>query len=270
MVVAGPGTGKTEFLVRRVEHIVANRLASRDQIVVLSFSRRASGDLRRRIEARLGATGVPIDVTTFHSLALRLVEAGADGKRPTPLTTPEQVRVVARTLAREDPEDWPVTYRGILETPPFATEVADFLMRCSERLLSPDDLSSRAAERSDWRGLPGLYRRYLDHLSEIDRTDYGVLLATAVGLLREAEGRDLASRYRYVVVDEYQDTSPAQAEIARLLAVNGNLTVAGDPYQSIYSFRGAELRNIADFSRDHPETRRIVLDTSFRLSLIHI
>jgi superfamily I DNA/RNA helicase/RecB family exonuclease len=265
IVVAGPGTGKSEFLVRRAHHIVSSGLARRDEIVVLSFSRRASGDLRSRIDDALGAFGVPIDATTFHSLSIRLQEAASDGVRPTPLTTPEQVRVVARILAGEDPENWPLPYRGILETPAFAAEAADFLMRCSERLLTPEGLAERARERADWRGLPGLYKRYLDHLSEIGRTDYGVLLSSAVEMLRSDEGHELATSYRYVIVDEYQDTSPAQAAIADLLAVNGNLTVTGDPYQSIYSFRGAEVRNVADFTARHPNATRIVLDTSFRV-----
>lgn len=266
IVVAGPGTGKTEFLVRRVEHILAGGQARRDEIVVLSFSRRASGDLRRRIEESLGATGIPIDTTTFHSLALRLLEASSDGKRPIPLTTPEQVDVVAGVLSSENPDDWPPIHREILKTPAFAAEVADFLMRCSERLLNPDDLVARADERTDWRGLPGLYRRYLEHLRRVERTDYGVLLASAVELLDSEQGRELAGRYRYVLVDEYQDTSPAQAAIANLLSYpNGNLTVTGDPYQSIYSFRGAELRNVADFTAQHPGASRIVLETSFRV-----
>lgn len=209
---------------------------------------------------------MPLDTTTFHSLALRLLETASQGGPPTPLTTPEQVSVVAEILEDEDPVDWPITYRGILSTPAFAAEAADFVMRCSERLLSPDDLAVRAAERADWRGLPGLYRRYLDRLREIDRTDYGVLLVSAVDLLRSADGRRLTDQYRYVLVDEYQDTSPVQAEIATLLAQSsGNLTVTGDPYQSIYSFRGAELRNIADFTTTHPNSTRYVLSQSFRV-----
>jgi superfamily I DNA/RNA helicase/RecB family exonuclease len=157
-------------------------------------------------------------------------------------------------------------YRGILSSPAFASEVADFLMRCSERLLSPDELEERASARADWRGIPGLFRRYRQTLDESRRTDYGTMLVSAVALLHSAEGRALAENYRYVVVDEYQDTSPVQAEIARLLALpSGNLTVAGDPYQSIYSFRGAELRNIARFGVDHPDARRIVLGRSLRV-----
>jgi superfamily I DNA/RNA helicase/RecB family exonuclease len=266
MVVAGPGTGKTEFLVRRVCLLIESGQARRDQVALLTFSRRAAGDIRRRVDRALGGGGMPIGSSTFHSLALRLLEARPDADRPIPLTTPEQIGLVAELLASEDAEQWPVLYRGILGTSAFAGEVADFLMRCSERLLSPEDLEDRAATRADWRGIPGLFRRYRLALGERGRTDYATLLVSAVDLLGRPDGQELARQYRYVLVDEYQDTSPVQAEIARLLALpHGNVTVAGDPYQSIYSFRGAEVRNIAAFSEQHPETRRIVLGRSLRV-----
>jgi superfamily I DNA/RNA helicase/RecB family exonuclease len=266
IVVAGPGTGKTEFLIERVCHLVEAGQARRDQIVLLTFSRRAAGDVRRRVEQALGGGGLPIAASTFHSLALRLLEAGPEPERPVPLTTPEQIALVGRLLADENPESWPVLYRGILGSPAFAGEVADFLMRCSERRLSPEDLEEKAASRADWRGLPGLFRRYRDRLAGTGRTDYATLLVSATHLLDTPDGQKLADQFHYVLVDEYQDTSPVQAEMARLLAVpHGNLTVAGDPYQSIYSFRGAEVRNIAAFSEDHPEARRIILGKSLRV-----
>ena len=265
IVVAGPGTGKTEFLVRRVAHLLESGTTRPEGIVVLSFSRRASARLDERIDQTRDAAGVPVDVGTFHSLALRLIEAATGGQRPVPLTTPEQVGLVRGILSDEDPRSWPLIYRGILDTQPFAAEVADFLLRCSERLLGPDDLAERARERADWRGLAGLYTRYLARLSQLGRTDYGVLLSQAVDLLSSEQGRALAAGFSYVIVDEYQDTTPAQAEMAELLASgHGNLTVAGDPYQSIFSFRGAEVRNVAAFS-DHPGTRRFVLGQSFRV-----
>jgi superfamily I DNA/RNA helicase/RecB family exonuclease len=264
IVVAGPGTGKTEFLVRRVGHILETGAAAPTGVVMLSFSRRATAKLKGRIESEVGATGVPVDVTTFHSLALRLIESATAGERPIPLTTPEQVGLVRQILAEEDPGAWPLTYRGILDSPAFSAEVADFLLRCSERLLSPEDLETRARERADWRGLPGLFKRYLRRLSDLGRTDYGVLLTRAVDLLRTGSGPALDG-LSYVLVDEYQDTTPAQAAMAELLATeHGNLTVAGDPYQSIFSFRGAELRNVAEFSK-HPGTKRYVLAKSFRV-----
>ena len=227
---------------------------------MLSFSRRATGRLKARIEETLDSSSVPVDVSTFHSLALRLTEAANPDGRPIPLTTPEQVATVRALLGREDPTNWPIPYRGILDSQPFAAEVSDFLLRCSERLLSPTDLAELAEERADWRGLPGLYRQYLSHLQEIGRTDYGVLLTSAVEIL---DASDDLHDFRYVLVDEYQDTSPAQARMAQLLARKGHITVAGDPYQSIYSFRGAELRNIADFVDS--KTKTWILAQSFRV-----
>lgn len=266
IVVAGPGTGKTEFLVRRVAHILDSGRARRDQIVVLCFSRRAAASLRSRVEEAAGGGGVPVDVSTFHSLALRLSEELKGDGAPVPLTTPEQVKLVASVLASENPDAWPLTYRGILDSPSFSAEVADFLMRCSERLLTPDDLASMAETRDDWRALPSLYARYLEELRRLGRTDYAVLISDIVATLAVGEGDEISSRYRYVLVDEFQDTTPAQAEMARLLSLDhGNLTVAGDPYQSIYSFRGSELRNVAGFSETNPRARRIVLTESFRV-----
>jgi superfamily I DNA/RNA helicase/RecB family exonuclease len=265
LIVAGPGTGKTEFLVRRVCHIVDTGLARPAEVIVLSFSRRASARLKRRIEEAVGAATVPIDVATFHSLALRIMETVSGGARPVPLTTPEQVAMVRMVLAGEDPDDWPVAYRGILTSHAFSEEVADFLLRCSERLLTPADLAERAAERADWRGLPGLYGRYLEQLADTARTDYGVLLANAVDILAGENGDEISDAFQYVLVDEYQDTTPAQAAMASLLASgHGNLTVTGDPYQSIFSFRGAELRNIAVFA-EADDVKRIILAHSFRV-----
>lgn len=266
LVVAGPGTGKTEFLINRVSHLIKSGLAARDEILALTFSRRAAGDLRTRIEDSVGGSTTPIAATTFHSMALRLIETISSGERPAPLTTPEQVALVRELLQSEDSSRWPITYQGVLGSAGFAEEVADFLMRCAERLLFPSDLAEKASQRADWKGLPGFYQRYLDVMNERNRIDYGSLLVRAVTALGTDDGRAIAEGYRYVLVDEYQDTSPAQAEIARLVAApHGNLTVTGDPYQSIYSFRGAELRNIEDFQRSHPGLNRIVLEQSLRV-----
>ncbi len=260
LVVAGPGTGKTEFLIRRIAHLIQSEQVRPETIAMLSFSRRATGRLKARIEERLDSSSVPVDVSTFHSLALRLSEAASPEGRPVPLTTPEQVATVRSLLRKEDPGAWPLPYRGILDTHPFAAEVSDFFLRCSERLPTPSQLAQLAAERADWKGLPELYARYLDHLADIGRTDYGVLLTQAVELL-QTSGH--LHEFRYVLVDEYQDTSPAQAKMAQLLAREGNITVAGDPYQSIYSFRGAELRNIADYIDG--ATKTWILGKSFRV-----
>ncbi|MFQ5947563.1 MAG: ATP-dependent helicase, partial [Acidimicrobiia bacterium] len=188
------------------------------------------------------------------------------------LTGPEQVAMVRRLLGDEDPADWPASFRGLLPTQTFANEVTDFLLRCQEQLIDASELERRAADRADWRRLPAFLDRYLAALTEQGRIDYGTLQAQAVLLLDDPEVQQrVGGQYRYLLVDEYQDTTIAQARLLeRLYLTHRNLTVAGDPYQSIYSFRGTELHNIGDFperftdSKGEP-ARRLVLTTSFRV-----
>lgn len=273
LVVGGPGSGKTEFLVRRAHHLVDTGV-SPDQIALLSFSRRGAADLRRRVERELDRSYTRIPASTFHSLALHIVEAhGGEGDwpaTPTPLTGPEQVALVAEVLAGESPADWPKPFQPLLATPPFAAEVTDFCLRAAERLIGPDELE--AFGRADWRGLPGFMRRYRRALVDRGRIDYGSLQTEAVLLLaKPSVAEALAASVRYVLVDEYQDTTVAQAAMLDgLVAGHGNITAAGDPYQSVYSFRGAEVSNVADFPTRFGDVgdegpRRIVLTTSLRV-----
>lgn len=277
LVVAGPGAGKTEFLVRRALHLIQARGVAPEHLLLLSFSRRGAADLRTRVTAGLARPFTAIPASTFHSFALRLVEAYAarlPGWKTAPslLTGPEQVALVARLLTDEAPGHWPVSLRGLLPTQTLAREVADFVLRCQEHLVNSEDLAARAGERADWRALPGFLERYQAALVAEQRIDYGTLQATALELLDDPEVRDqVAARSRYLLVDEYQDTTVAQARLLqRLYLPHRNLTVAGDPYQSVYSFRGAALANVADFPRSFPDAaghpaRRIVLTTSFRV-----
>jgi superfamily I DNA/RNA helicase/RecB family exonuclease len=274
LVVAGPGTGKTEFLVRRARFLLASGRAEPGQILVLTFSRRAAADLARRIAAQ-GGSQVP--ASTFHSFAHRLLELSGRAafgwsEVPSLLTSPEQVALVAELLAAEDPGDWPLSFRGLLRSPSFAEEIADFVLRCQERLLGPAQLAVLAADHPPWRAIPGFLQRYTSELARRHRLDYGGLLAAAVACAGDRSVQPgLTGQFRFVLVDEYQDTSIAQAALLdRLTIPHRNLTVAADPYQSVYSFRGAEIGNVAEFPdrfRDpagHP-ARRWVLSTSFRV-----
>ena len=275
IVVGGPGTGKTEFLVRRAIHLINAVALPASRLLVLSFGRRGTADLDERIGAKLGGSISRIDVSTFHSLASRIVKShsGAVGwpQPPQILTGPEQIELVQRLLAGIDRAAWSPAFRGLLGSPTFAREVSDFILRTKEQVLSVDGLAKRAADRDDWRGLPEFVARYDAELRRIGRIDYGTLLAEAVNIL-ETQGshRTLEGRATYVLVDEYQDTTSAQARLLELIAGDGdNLTVAADPYQSIYSFRGADLHNVDRFPARFGDTAgrpaaRIVLTTSFR------
>jgi len=274
VVVGGPGSGKTEFLVRRAIHLIDVAGVPASALVVLGFGRRGTADLDGRIHVGLRGSRAQVPVSTFHSLAARIVERHAADtgweRPPQVLTGPEQVDLVRRLLAGGNRAHWSPAYRGLLGSTTFAREVTDFILRSREQVLSADEISALCRDRDDWRGIPEFMDAYDAALRSEARIDYGTLLAEAVGMIEG--GRDLgtAGQERFVLVDEYQDTTEAQARLLAALAGDGgNLTVAGDPYQSIYSFRGADLNNIQNFTsrfrdRTEAEGRRFVLTTSFR------
>lgn len=269
MVLAGPGTGKTEFLARRVARLIDSGVPA-SAIVVLTFSRRAAAELESRINRLIERPTSGASASTFHSFAQRIVEtsrAASGLSLPVLMTGPEQVRLVRELLAEEDPGRWPASFRPLLTTDTFASEVADFIMRCHERLLTPQHLTELAEQRADWRALPEFLSTYRNALTDQGRIDYAALLFDAVAHVADT---DLASQFHYVIVDEYQDTSPAQARLAETVAAHhGNLTVAADPHQSIYSFRGADLTSVEQFP-DRVATwempvQTVRLDRSFRV-----
>lgn len=277
IIVAGPGTGKTEFLVRRFIELTGERNVPAEQIGMLTFSRRAASDLKRRVLSHLDRSTTQVPASTFHSLAFRLLERHGQAamgweEMPSLLTGPEQVSMVAGLLSSEDPGKWPVLFRPLLESVTFAEEVADFIMRSREHLLSDADLRLLAEGRDDWRALPDFIERYTAELKTRGRLDYGSLQMLAVDLLQDIEVRaEVAEQFQYLLVDEYQDTTAAQSEmLLRLSAARRNITVAADPYQSVYSFRGAELHNVVEFparftNLDGTPAARMILTTSFRV-----
>ncbi len=270
IIVGGPGTGKTEFLVRRAAELLARDGIATDSLLILSFGRRGVADLRERIRHTVGSIG-DLDVTTFHSYALRLIETYGEAlgwdRATQVLTGPEQLALVGELLEQDDPPSWSAAYRGILRTRTFAQELTDFVLRAAEQLLDAEAVA--AMERADWRGIPEFLRRYDAELQRRRRLDYGTLLRESVRLM-ERGAVAVESIPRFVLVDEYQDTTFAQARLMQALTSHHrNLTVAADPYQSVYSFRGARLENVVEFPdtfrrADGSPGTRIVLTTSFR------
>ncbi len=271
IVVGGPGTGKSEFLVRRALHLLDTLDTDPTRVLVLSFGRRGVADLRRRIRSALPRTVGALDVATFHSYAWRLIEAHGHeigwSEVPQILTGPEQTAVVRELLADEDPGRWSPGMRPLLASPTFVAEVTDYVLRVHEQLIDDTALTGLASGRNDWKGLPEFVTRYREELRSRRRIDYGLLITEAARLLDEATEIDLD--VRYVLVDEYQDTTASQVALLTALSRrHANVTAAADPYQSIYSFRGAALSNVADFPAvfghgGRPVTRT-VLTTSFR------
>ncbi|MFJ8541366.1 ATP-dependent helicase [Streptomyces sp. NPDC093586] len=266
LVLAGPGTGKTTTLVESVAERIA-RGGDPERILVLTFSRKAAVELRDRMALRMGAARAP-RATTFHSFGYALVRAHQDSElfvEPLRLLSgPEQDVTVRELLAGQADLErlglahvrWPDELRACLTTRGFADEVRAVLARSRELGLDPDALETfaRRIGRPDWRAAAAFLAEYLDVLDLQGVLDYAELVHRAVLLAHRPEvAAQLAARYDAVYVDEYQDTDPAQIRLLHALAGGGRTLVAfGDPDQSIYAFRGADVNGILDFPHVFP------------------
>ncbi|MFS4095253.1 ATP-dependent helicase, partial [Streptomyces sp. AF1A] len=266
LVLAGPGTGKTTTLVESVAAHIA-RGGDPERILVLTFSRKAAVDLRDRMALRIGAARAP-RATTFHSYCYALVRAYQDSAlfaEPLRLLSGPEQDVTVRELLAGQPElerlglthvRWPDELRACLTTRGFADEVRAVLARSRELGLGPDALDAFAHRigRPDWRAAAAFLAEYLDVLDLQGVIDYAELVHRAVLLAHRPEvAAQLAAQYDAVYVDEYQDTDPAQVRLLHALAGGGRHLVAfGDPDQSIYTFRGADVNGILDFPTAFP------------------
>ncbi|MFJ5192909.1 ATP-dependent helicase [Streptomyces sp. NPDC088394] len=275
LVLAGPGTGKTTTLVEAVAARIA-RGGDPARVLVLTFSRKAAVELRDRMAARLGAARGP-QATTFHSFCYALVRAHQDADlfaEPMRLLSGPEQDVTVRDLLAGQLElerdgfahiRWPDELRACLTTRGFADEVRAVLARSRELGLGPDALAAfaRRTGRPDWGAAAEFLAEYLDVLDAQGVLDYAELVHRAVLLAERPDvSALLAGQYDAVFVDEYQDTDPAQVRLLHALAGNRgsapgagggrDLIAFGDPDQSIYAFRGADVNGILDF----PETFR--------------
>ncbi|MEU7662709.1 ATP-dependent helicase [Streptomyces lincolnensis] len=266
LVLAGPGTGKTTTLVESVAARIA-RGGDPARVLVLTFSRKAAVELRDRMALRTGGARAP-QATTFHSFCYALVRAHQDSDlfvEPLRLLSGPEQDVAVRELLAGQPDlerlglahvRWPDELRACLTTRGFADEVRAVLARSRELGLGPDalDAFARRIGRPDWRAAAAFLAEYLDVLDLQGVLDYAELVHRAVLLAHRPEvAARLAEQYDVVFVDEYQDTDPAQVRLLHALAGGGRTLVAfGDPDQSIYAFRGADVNGILEFPRDFP------------------
>ena len=260
LVIAGAGSGKTRVLTHRVAHLLAAVGAKPNEILAITFTNKAAQEMKERVERGLGPVARAIWIMTFHAACGRILRREAErlGYRSnfTIYDQADQVRLVKACLEELDRDPKRFVPRGIHAQ----------ISKAKNQLVSADEYAARVASFYD-QTVADVYQLYQRRLFASNAVDFDDLLMLTVDVLQrfpEAHQR-WARAFRYILVDEYQDTNHAQYVLLKLLASeHGNLMAVGDPDQSVYAFRGADIRNILDFERDFPATRVIPLEQNYR------
>ena len=261
LVLAGAGTGKTRVLTTRLAHLLATRRAWPSQILAVTFTNKAAREMKDRVSA---LAGTPVEgwwLGTFHAMAARLLRRHAElvGLKSnfTILDTDDQIRLIKQLLEAEniDSKRWP------------ARLVLGVIERWKDKGLTPDKLKPQDAGDIAGGRVIDLYRAYQERLRTLNACDFGDLLLHNLAILQGNPEvlADYHRRFRYILVDEYQDTNVAQYLWLRLLAQgHRNICCVGDDDQSIYGWRGAEVGNILRFETDFPGAKVIRLERNYR------
>jgi DNA helicase-2/ATP-dependent DNA helicase PcrA len=260
LVVAGAGSGKTRVLTYRVAHLINACGVQPNEILAITFTNKAAGEMRERLEGLLGPVARAIWILTFHAACGRILrrEAPRLGYRSnfTIYDSADQVRLTKACLEELERDPKRFVPRGIHAQ----------ISAAKNQLVTPAEYAERVASFYD-QTVAEVYDLYQRRLFASNAVDFDDLLMLTVQVLeRFPEARERWQKaFRYILVDEYQDTNHAQYRLLQLLAEqHRNVCAVGDPDQSIYAFRGADIRNILEFERDFGETRTIALEQNYR------
>src|SRR5215468_6827663 len=260
LVIAGAGSGKTRVLTYRVAHLINAVGAKPNEILAITFTNKAAGEMRERLQRLLGPTGRGLWILTFHSACGRILrrEAQRLGYRSnfTIYDSADQLRLTKQCLEELERDPKRFTPRGIHSQ----------ISNAKNQLIGPAEYASRVASFYD-QTVADVYELYQRRMFASNAVDFDDMLYLTVDVLErfpEAQERWQKS-FRYVLVDEYQDTNHAQYRFLQLLAQKHmNVFAVGDPDQSIYAFRGADIRNVMEFERDFPGAKSIALEQNYR------
>jgi len=261
LVLAGAGTGKTRVIVERLAWLSEERGVDPRQLLALTFTNRAAAEMKARLSRRLDLDPVPAWLGTFHSFGLFILGREMDrlGR--------------SRTFTIFDDSDQLSLMKRLIQQLPDAApkvsprEALAWISRLKQEVTTPDSTPADPDADETEAVFRSLWTPYHDALKRASAVDFDDLLVLVVQLFQEHDDvlQKYQRRYRYVLVDEYQDTNRAQYLIARLLSgAHGNLFVVGDEDQSIYSWRGADIRNILEFGKDFPDAKVYRLEENYR------
>ena len=260
LVVAGAGSGKTRVLTHRVAHLMSAVGVKPNEILAITFTNKAAGEMRERLTNMLGPVARAIWILTFHAACGRMLRSEAErlGYKSnfTIYDSQDQVRLVKQVLEELDKDPKRFVPRGVHAQ----------ISNAKNQLVTPAMYAERIGSFYD-QTIAEAYELYQKKLAASNAVDFDDMLMLTVQILESFPDarKKWQNAFRYVMVDEYQDTNHAQYRLLQLLAAeHQNICVVGDPDQSIYAFRGADIRNILEFERDFPDTRTIPLEQNYR------
>jgi DNA helicase II / ATP-dependent DNA helicase PcrA len=259
LILAGAGSGKTRVITYRIAYLIGDGHARPDEVLAVTFTNKAAGEMRERVEALIGEDGKGVWLSTFHALCARLLRREAPkiglSRDFVIYDSSDQVAVVKQIEKELGIDDKFVPPRQALSR----------ISHARNRMEGPDSLRGSYNLRDEQ--IARIFERYVTALRDANALDFDDLLLKTVELFETSEQVRgyYSNKFRFIMIDEYQDTNrPQYMLIKRLAGVHRNLAVVGDPDQSIYKWRGADLRNILDFEHDFPEAQTIRLEQNYR------
>ena len=265
LIVAGAGSGKTRVLSHRIAYLIATRRAHHGEILAITFTNKAAAEMRERIEALVGGRAKTMWISTFHSSCVRILrrEAANVGLNSnfSIYDSADSLRLITLVAKNLD-----------LDPKKFAPKAIQHkISALKNELIDADSYSSSANHNDPFeQAVAEVFKGYTQRLRQANAMDFDDLIAETVYMFRAfpALADSYRRRFRHVLVDEYQDTNHAQYALVREIVGEGEaaaeLTVVGDSDQSIYAFRGADIRNIVEFEKDYPDARTIKLEQNYR------
>ena len=260
LIFAGAGSGKTRVLTHRIAYVMATRGVHPEEICAVTFTNKAAREMRARVEQLVGASIKGMWLGTFHALGARILRRDGDAINiPRDYTIYDEADRLAalRNALRAE---------GLDDKRYVPSRVGSVISSAKNELIDARDYAARAHGEFE-RAIGRCYFAYEQELDAASALDFDDLLFRTVVLLREADGvrEHYQTRFRHLFIDEYQDTNHAQYELVKVLAArHRNITVVGDDDQSVYGFRGADVRNILAFERDYPDARTVTLEQNYR------
>src|SRR5689334_9153401 len=259
LILAGAGSGKTRVIAHRIAHLISSEIAAPDRVLAVTFTNKAAEEMRTRVETLLDVDCRQMWISTFHALCARLLRREAPhiglSRDFVIYDSTDQLSVIKQALRELGVDDSSTQPRMALSR----------ISHAKNRMEGPEVFANAWNPKDQQIGK--LYELYVSALKEANALDFDDLLLKTVELFEKAEQvrNRYSEKFRYLMVDEYQDTNrPQYLLVQRLAAKYRNLCVVGDPDQSIYKWRGADLKNILDFEHDFPEVTTVRLERNYR------